>query len=274
MYPCPLLRQGLATRGLQRGAVGGDRLPQQFQPRLPLAADGLLLEGESQIVLRLPQSLLLPAVLAQEEPAPQNDKGGKRDAGEDGQGPQAAQLALLAVHAGAPLPAQLFQHGAQAVDAVLCLGQGAAEVVEGGVGLDSLAVGGLEGPLLRRLGLGGICIRGMRGIEQDVADGLALAAGVEGLELGVAALPDLRVRRRRGEALALADELDDAVTGIHMPHEHVGDVAVLHAEDFLEVRVVALMVQQPGDDAAQGAVLRADGGDEEERAITHVGGRA
>jgi hypothetical protein len=203
-------------------------------------------------------------------------------------GPQAAHLPgllleelvalggylLLPLHAGAPFLAKLLQHGAQAVDAVLRLGDGLAGMIESGVGFDALPVRGLEdgGVAAGRgdgIGLGGVGVGGMRGVEQDVADGLADAAGVERLELRVAAFAELRVRRVQAQAVPLPDELDDTVALVQMPHQDADDVPVLGADDFLEVRVVALVVQQRGDGGAQAAVLRAYGGDEDERPVAH-----
>lgn len=147
---------------------------------------------------------------------------------------------------------------------------------EGGVLFYPQSVGGLEGLVLGRLGWEAVSkgIGGMRGIEQEVAHRFPDATSVKGLELGVAAPPKLRVRRGRGKTVALADELDDASARIDMPREYLAGVAMLGAEHFLEVRVIALVIEQRGDGGAQRAMLCADSRDEQERAITHDGAKA
>ena len=187
------------------------------------------------------------------------DERDERDPREHGQRAQAALLALQPLHALAPFPAQLVEHGAQLVDAVLRLRDAGAGMPEGG----GVVPGGGHG-----IGLRGI-VRRMRGVEEDVAHGFPDAAGIQRLELRVAALPELRMRRGRGEAVAPADELDDTIAPVHMPGEHGADIPMLRAEDLLEVRVIALVIQERGDGAAQGAVLRADSGDEDHRAVAH-----
>ena len=82
-------------------------------------------------------------------------------------------------------------------------------MVEIGFVFDALAVVGLE--VVQGLGLAGAAVGGVAPVGEDVIDGLALAAGVEGLVLGVAALAEVGIGLLRGEAVAVADELEDGV---------------------------------------------------------------
>ena len=108
-------------------------------------------------------------------------------------------------------------------------------VVQVRVGANDLAVGRLQGAQL--LGLGLMRVGGKGLVEKHDPDFFAARADVEGFVLRVAATAKTRVRLGRLDAVALADELDDARAGVDAAAQHRAQVALARAEDVLPLGV-------------------------------------
>ena len=201
-----------------------------------------------------------PAAAAQDQQAQED--------GDDGAG----ETALLAF---TPLP-QLAQLIAQAQDEVLQLGvagRGVAEVILPGqpgqvVGLEPTPLGLVAG----RVGMVGVArqvelvgrLVAVAALADDDDPGLfALAEGVEELELGVGDAAVVRVHVGRFGAVAVADELDEALAGVDLLPQPLAQFAVAGGEVVLGDGVVPQGADGGGDGLAGGAQLLADGGDEQ-----------
>jgi hypothetical protein len=94
-----------------------------------------------------------------------------------------------------------------------------------------------------------------------------LLAGVEELELGIRDSAIVSVNRGRLRAVALADDLDEALAGVDLVAENLAEVAGLGAENFLYDGSVAQPCQDGGDPAACLPELRRNGGDKDGRLV-------
>lgn len=114
------------------------------------------------------------------------------------------------------------------------------------------------------LGFEAAAVGGMGVVGEDVIDGLALLAGVEGLILRVAARAELRVGGLRPKAVTVADELDYGIGVVHPFAEHAAQVARIGGGDVLPLGLVAEGEEGLRDEVARGAQFPADGGDEDD----------
>ena len=95
----------------------------------------------------------------------------------------------------------------------------------------------------------------------------ALAAGVEELELGVGDAAVVGVHVGRFGAVAVADELDEALAGVDLLAQPLAQLAVAGGEVVLGDRVEPEGADGGGDGLPGGAQLFADGGEEKARAV-------
>jgi hypothetical protein len=91
--------------------------------------------------------------------------------------------------------------------------------------------------------------------------------GVEKLELGVRDATIVGIHRRRLRAVAVTDDLDEALAGVDLAAQEFAEVAGLGAEDFLNNGCVAQPCKDEGDAAACLAKLRRNAGDKDGRLV-------
>ena len=96
---------------------------------------------------------------------------------------------------------------------------------------------------------------------------LPLAAGVEELELGVGDAAVVGVHLGRFGAVAVADELDEALAGVDLLAQPLSQLAVAGGEVVLGDRVESERAHGGGDGLPSGEQLLADGGEEKARAV-------
>jgi hypothetical protein len=94
-----------------------------------------------------------------------------------------------------------------------------------------------------------------------------LRSGVKELELSVGYPTVLAIHRRRFRAVALADDLDEALARVDLVPEDLAEVAGFGAEDFLNDWRVAQPGKDGGDAAASLPKLRRDAGDKDGRLV-------
>ena len=94
-----------------------------------------------------------------------------------------------------------------------------------------------------------------------------LRTGIQELELSVGCPAILGIHRRRFRAVALANDLDEALAGIDLVAQDLAEVTGLGAEDFLNDRRVTQPCKDGGDAAACLAEFRRDAGDKHGRLV-------
>src|SRR6266404_305463 len=136
-----------------------------------------------------------------------------------------------------------------------------------GVGLQALAISGLEGAQFRGLSLTGIDREGF--IEEEIPNFLAARAGVERFILSVTDPAELRIGLRRFGAIAIADDLEDPFALIDLLAQHRAQVAGLGAENILPDRLVTEEAERIRGELATAPQLTANCGNENQRKRSH-----
>ena len=177
---------------------------------------------------------------------------------------------------------QLGQFIAEALDLELEVGIAGGGVVKVAVFFPLVAVGELQGTALSlvptRIGLRGIvrkvetlqrCVAGTSVASEQEPRLFLLRPGVKEFELGVRDPTIVSVSRGRLRAVALADDLDEALAGVDLVAEDLAKVTGLGAEDFLDDGRIAQPRKDGGDAAACLPELRRDAGDKDGR-LAHI----
>jgi hypothetical protein len=111
------------------------------------------------------------------------------------------------------------------------------------------------------------CVAGASVTGEDEPRLFLLRAGVKKLELGIRNSAIVSVNFGRFRAVALSDDLDEALAGVDLVAENLAEVAGLGAEDFLYDRRVAQPCQDCPDPAACLPELRRNAGDKDGRLV-------